>query len=338
MDRWMIQYLHAYLEKMETALQSYELWNLVGYTRSCVEVLTNTYIRMNRSRWKEEIPDVEASYTLTYVLEWIAKMIAPMAPFLSEWMYQTLHPSSETKFVSVHSQYLTHVPCSCKSDLEELSRMEVFQRVVELARKIRVQHKVPLKQPLSCLKVISSVSLHSLREILQGEVNVEEVLLEDVKHLDKYVTRTLVPNLSKLGKRFGKQAKEMVSLIGQGILPEGVVLGEEVVYQYQWKDLEPSWVGEIDEELVVCMDLYRTDRLKEEGELREYVALVNLIRREHHLKAMDRCRIRITPLKDSMLQERFQERMGEMTVLVFDLTECTSSYKYGDVYMVLDKN
>ena len=336
MDRWIMQYVHSFVRKMEEGLASYQLWNLVGYTRSCVDILTNTYIRMNRYRWKEQ--DVEASYTLFYVLDTIVKTIAPMAPFMSEWIYQRLH--STEMFQSVHYHRYPEVPSHVSQDAEELFSMEVLQRIIELSRKIRGQQKVPLKQPLSFMKVVYPckttvlfLETHMV-EILQLELNVEQIVFET--KLDDYVSRSFVPNLPKIGKRFGKQAKELLQQLAQGFLSAELIVGEEVTYQYTRKqEIDSNYVGEVEKDLLVLLDMERTERLIEEGEIREYLSLVNLLRKDHQQKAWNICTLQMTSLRKVEMQERLQELVGKNTTILFNLEEKTSSYHYGEVYLML---
>jgi len=218
--------------------------------------------------------------------------------------------------------------------------MEVLQRIIELSRKIRGQQKVPLKQPLSFMKVVYPckttvlfLETHMV-EILQLELNVEQIVFET--KLDDYVSRSFVPNLPKIGKRFGKQAKELLQQLAQGFLSAELIVGEEVTYQYTRKqEIDSNYVGEVEKDLLVLLDMERTERLIEEGELREYLSLVNLLRKDHQQKAWNICTLQMTSLRKVEMQERLQELVGKNTTILFNLEEKTSSYHYGEVYLML---
>jgi hypothetical protein len=181
-----------------------------------------------------------------------------------------------------------------------------------------------------------------MTEILQQELNVEKIVFET--NLEAYVSHCLVPNLAKIGKRFGKQAKELLHQLAQGFLSAELIVGEEVTYQYTRKqEIDSNYVGEVEKDLLVLLDMERTERLIEEGEIREYLSLVNLLRKEHQQKAWNICSLQMTPLRKVEMQERLQQLVGENTEIYFNLEDKTSSYHYGGVYLMLlnkerDKN
>lgn len=343
MDQWMVSYIHTFVEETEKDLASYQLWNVVGRLRTCVDVLTNVYVRMNRYRWKEgKSSSREASRTLFYVLDLMAKTMAPVAPLVCEWMYQMLHGRENKAFISVHAQAFPCPPPDSwypEPAIKQVafSAMETVRRVVELSRKIRVQQKIPLKQPLSEMILVCSqeeevVFLHALKEVLQREVNVGDIRLDT--HLERYAHGTLVPHLRAIGKKYGRQSNIVLQHLAQGILHEGLVLGEDVYYEYSiLPEVAEHYVGEVDGALLVLLDVHLTPELVEEGWMREYLALIHRVRKDLHLTGKDTCTLHMTPLPKKSLEQTLLTRV-QHTELFFDLESTeTTPYGYEGVYV-----
>src|SRR5262249_47943321 len=100
MDRWILSDLQLLIQQAKTALQELNVAVFCLEAEKFVDdKLSNWYIRRERRRfWKEELGREEsgtdhklAAYqTLHTVLVTLAKLFAPIVPFLSETMYQNL--------------------------------------------------------------------------------------------------------------------------------------------------------------------------------------------------------------------------------------------------------
>ena len=73
-------------------MNNYKLYNATKDIVKFIDDLNNWYIRLNRSRfWQKDCQDKdEAYYTLYTCLLNLSKVIAPLAPFISEEIYQEL--------------------------------------------------------------------------------------------------------------------------------------------------------------------------------------------------------------------------------------------------------
>ena len=100
-DLWLLSKYHNLLKYVTESFEEYDLFKVVrAITNFVSEDLSNWYIRRNRNRfWGSELNNSKKSvYMTTYeILVGLAKMTAPIIPFLSEELYQNL-----TKEESVH--------------------------------------------------------------------------------------------------------------------------------------------------------------------------------------------------------------------------------------------
>ena len=106
-------------------------------------MLNNWYIRRSRSRFWDE--DTDAFNTLYTVLVMVCRLIAPFAPFISEYIYKNL-----TGAESVH---LTDFPSATKMDNKIVTDMRRVQEIVSVGKQLREQYKLRNRLPLNKLTV-----------------------------------------------------------------------------------------------------------------------------------------------------------------------------------------
>lgn len=107
MDRWIISSLHTLIGTVQTHMDDYEPTKAGRAIDEFVDQhLSNWYVRLCRRRfWKGEYEtDKIAAYqTLYECLETLCKLIAPFAPFFSDWLYKNLNAISQRETqTSVH--------------------------------------------------------------------------------------------------------------------------------------------------------------------------------------------------------------------------------------------
>ena len=89
----MLSELHSLIEVVTERLADFDAERAVKAVEAFVDDLSNWYVRRSRRRfWKSESDaDKAAAYATLYeVLVTLAKLVAPVAPFLAEEMWQNL--------------------------------------------------------------------------------------------------------------------------------------------------------------------------------------------------------------------------------------------------------
>jgi isoleucyl-tRNA synthetase len=271
-------------------------------------------VRRNRRRfWKGEMSaDKLAAYqTLHECLMAVVKMMAPLAPFLSDHLYRALNTVAGREDVpSVHLARLPEVEHAAIDEALE-RRMSRAQSVVALARMLREKSKLKVRQPLRrILLPISSPDERSdfmaVEEIIQDELNVKAVEYVDAGESDGVVRRRAKPNFKAIGPRFGKTAKAAAAAISSmtsaditvlqrsgsltltagndsfDVFPEDV----EVVHE----DIE-GWLVASEGAITVALDTELDEALISEGLAREFVNRVQTLRKDSGLEVTDRIRL-----------------------------------------------
>ena len=204
-DKWLLSKYNNLVKNVTTNMDKYDLNKVVHLIQDFVcDDLSNWYIRRNRRRfWGSELDNSKkAVYKTTYdVLVGLCKMIAPIAPFISEEIY--------TKLTGELSVNLSDYPvCDEKLINEKLEeKMDLVIELISYTRNIREEAKIKVRQPIK--EVIFEEKYKELvgefESLFKEELNVKEV--NWTNDLSKYLTVTYKPNFKEVGKVFGSNIK-----------------------------------------------------------------------------------------------------------------------------------
>ena len=309
LDRWVLARLHQVLAQVTKRLDDYDAYGATLSVERFLDDLTNWYVRRSRRRfWKsEQDADKESAYATLYeVLTTLARMLAPLVPFVTEAMYQNLVRSvDEEAPLSVHHT-LWPQPDEAAVDDDLLARMALARQVVALGHSARNSQNVKLRQPLARalvhLEPGSETLDAELLALVQDELNVKEVLF--VEEAGDLVSYRLLPDNKVLGPRFGKRFPALRQALAaldpaqaarrvRAGLPLTVeVAGEEV-------ELAPDEVlvqenpraglaVAAEKGVTVAVDVVITPELKAEGQAREVVRRIQNLRKEAGFDLADR--------------------------------------------------
>ena len=152
MDRWITSELQSLVAGVTRAMDEFDSADAGRRIEEFVELLSNWYVRRSRRRfWKSENDQdkLAAHNTLYTCLVTLAKLMAPLAPFISEEMYQNLVRSANPD--APESVHLADYPVSDASLVDDrLSQAtRLAMKVSSLGRSARSKAGVKVRQPLS---------------------------------------------------------------------------------------------------------------------------------------------------------------------------------------------
>ena len=314
-DRWIISLLNTLIKDVEASYENYDITSAGRMIQDFVcDHLSNWYVRLNRKRfWGGEMDEdkVAAYQTLYSCLESVALLAAPIAPFFMENLFLDLNAVSH-RFAesSVHQTSMPAVNESLiDKDLEE--RMELAQLSSSMILALRRKVNIKVRQPLA--KLVIPILDDKLQEQFQrvqslvlNEVNVKEV--EFIRNTEGLITKKIKPNFKTLGKRYGKQMKEIASafaVMDQKSIAEiersgmaedsryllhlagGDVVLERGDYEITSEDM-PGWLVASEGKLTVALDITISEALKREGTARELVNRIQNLRKESGFDVTDK--------------------------------------------------
>ena len=314
-DRWIISLLNSLIKDVDADYTDYEASLAGRKVQSFVEDhLSNWYVRLCRRRfWKGDYSeDKMAAYqTLYQCLITVAQLMAPIAPFFSDWLYKNLNDI--TKLTPHQSVHLSIIPdleeSAIDKDLEE--RMDYAQRISSLILSLRKKEGIRVRQPLN--KVILPIldqkfkdQVEEVRPLILSEVNIKEI--EYITDTTGIISKKIKPNFKTLGKRLGKNMKAAVQAIGhigQNEITEiektnAYVLNiEGEKYDLSLEDFEittddvPGLQVATDREITVALDVTLTEMLKSEGLAKEIVNRIQNVRKSSHFLVTDRISVQL---------------------------------------------
>ncbi|MDO8429668.1 MAG: isoleucine--tRNA ligase [Candidatus Daviesbacteria bacterium] len=226
LDKWILSKLTKLVFDVEQAYEGYDTMKVVQLLKDfAVLDLSTWYIRRNRSRISslEEVESRNIALSVLYgVLVTYCKLLAPLAPFIAEEIYQNL-----TQDKSVH---LTDFPTGDKSllDLDLISDMEIVRNLTEIGHAQRKEANIKLRQPLAIFTYNTSKRLSKdLEQILAEELNVKEVEYKSSSNQQKGVINLeITPDLQAEGN-----ARELIRQIQQLRKDQGLTLKDKIIVE-----------------------------------------------------------------------------------------------------------
>jgi len=321
LDRWMLSELHATAAVMVERLDAYDHFAAAGELSRLVDAVSNWFVRRSRDRFwaagradggPEANPDkLDAYWTLYETLLTIARLAAPFVPFVSEAIWQNLAVAGAGDAVP-ESVHLTDYPEGDETlvDRDLVRRMGVVRDVASLGRAARAAERLKVRQPLSKVEVIltdpatgDEAWLAAHAELVCDELNVKQ--FEICREPDRYIERSVLPDLKKLGPRLGKDLPRLRKALGtadgaailaaihdsgQATVPldgggEAMLEEGDVIVRTTAK---PGWAAAEGPRAVVVVAKDLTPELVAEGLVREVVHAVQTRRKTLDLEFTER--------------------------------------------------
>jgi isoleucyl-tRNA synthetase len=303
-DRWVISKLHSLIKEVTAAYDDYEPTKAARAVEEFViEHLSNWYVRLCRRRfWGNELSqDKKAAFeTLHECLQVVVQLMSPIAPYFSDWLWQSLLATN----ASIHiSDLIVSDDVLIDKDLEQ--RMEWAQEISSLVLSLRKKTKIKVRQPLQKILIpaidktfIAQVDL--VKSLILAEVNVKEI--EYIGDTSGIISKKVKPNFKLLGKKLGgkmKMASDVISNLADNeilqleqngtidIQVEGEtfhILLEEV--EISSDDIQ-GWLVASNNGITVALDIHISEALKNEGFAREIVNKIQTERKESDFEVTD---------------------------------------------------
>ena len=306
MDRWITSELHSLIAGVTQTMDDFDAADAGRRIEEFVEVLSNWYVRRSRRRfWKSENDQdkLSAHHTLYACLVTLAKLLAPLAPFISEQMYQNLvRPAYPDAPESVHlADYPVADPSLIDDRLSQATRLAM--KVSSLGRSARSKAGVKVRQPLSRVLVKPGSNedgalLEQVTAQIVDELNVKEVgIIDREEDVLEFQVRL---NMAIAGSKYGAEARTIGEALG-GLDPVAVALrarGGSTVevggYVLQPEEItvaasdKPGYASAVEAGFIVAVSTGLTLELAEEGVARELVHRLQNMRRSAGFDIADR--------------------------------------------------
>ena len=306
MDKWLLSKLNSLIKEVDDDLGNYRIPEAARALQDFVDDMSNWYVRRSRERfWAKgmEQDKINAYMTLYTALVTVAKVAAPMIPFMTEDIYQNLVRSLDKE--APESIHLCDFPVANEAHIDKdlEAKMEEVLKVVVLGRAARNTANIKNRQPIGRMFVKAETALPAFyQEIIQDELNVKKVeFTDDVRAFTSY---SFKPQLRTVGRKYGKYVNEIKEILAgldgnqaMDTLNETDLLSFETQdgtkVELAKEDLlidmaqVPGFVSEGDNFVTVVLDTNLTPELIEEGFVREIISKIQTMRKEAGFEVMN---------------------------------------------------
>ena len=299
LDRWLISRVNSTVKNVRGYMDSYEMHLALRDIQDLIEDFSNFYLRLSRRRfWSEEMdePKKTAYSTLYFSLLAILKMLAPITPFFSDYLYLNLTNSEN----SIHREsFPVADESSVNADLEK--HFSVALSVIESVRRIRQESNIKGRQPVTEILISYEGKLpEEIIEIIRPEVNCRS--LKFIKESQKPLKHEVKLVLSKAAPVLKSEVRNVMDELTK-LDPESIVgeLNERGAMKLAGKELgkeffeiinkpEASYGYNRDEKSGVEVFLNREidEELLKEGLAREIIRRIQVMRKEMDLEYYQR--------------------------------------------------
>ncbi|HIR34956.1 MAG TPA: isoleucine--tRNA ligase [Candidatus Faecimorpha stercoravium] len=340
MDRWLLSKLNTLIRTVDTHLENYRITEAAKALEDFVDELSNWYVRRGRERYwgKEMTADkINAYMTLHEALVTVAKLAAPMIPFMSEEIYLNLVAGLDP--AAPRSVHLCDYPVCDESriDPELENAMEEVLEIVVVGRACRNNAAIKNRQPIGRMYVKTPKEALSdeYAAVIRDELNVKEIVFtQDVRD---FTTYTFKPQLRTVGPKYGKLLGKIRTLLTEldgneamDILRSGKPLSfdiEGTAVELAEEDLliestqKSGFMAETEGELTVVLDTNLSPELLEEGFMREVISKLQTMRKEAGFEVTDHIEVSYWGSEHAQKQIQVNEQTIAKEVLADQMYE-----------------
>jgi len=213
LDKWILSELNKVIKGVDNALEDFDSQLAGGLIAAFIDDLSNWYVRRSRRRFWDG--DEVALNTLYYCLKQLTLLLAPMVPFISEHVWQSLIRVAESQ--QKESVHLEDFPIADEKYINDAlsTSVSLSRRLVELGRAARAESGVKIRQPLS-RALVSATGWDQISEEIKvhiaDELNI--LKLEGINVADQeLVDISVKANFRSLGAKYGADVQQIAKAI-----------------------------------------------------------------------------------------------------------------------------
>ena len=341
MDKWILSELNELIAATDVAYANFDSQEAGKLIAEFIDDLSNWYVR--RSRRKFWDGDTAALSTLYFCLKQLTLIMAPMVPFITEHVWQSLIRVAQPESgISVH---LENFPVSdtSKIDTKLSNSVRLSRRLVELGRAARAESKIKIRQPLS-RALVAATGLEKMPDEIRAHISDElnVLLVEDLSNAGgDLVDISIKANFKSLGAKYGADvqaiAKEIAHADAANLVGAIRTSGNyELKYASKVANLEiedlvitetpkEGWAVATHSGESVALDLELTPELISSGLVREVIRAIQEARKQANFDVSDRIKITLGANKEVVdaVLANLETIRAEVLATTLDFTDQT---------------
>ncbi|MEU4363120.1 isoleucine--tRNA ligase [Promicromonospora sp. NPDC023987] len=323
MDRYLLARTRGLVADVTERLDGYDIAGACESVRQYLDALTNWYVRTQRDRFWAE--DADAFDTLSAALEVLCRVMAPLAPLLTEEVWRGLTGGRSVHLADWPSLAGSagtpgYVGDTLVADDALVAAVESARAVVSQTLALRKANKLRVRQPLRSLvvAVADPDGVAPFTGLMETELNVKEVRLVEFSPevaAEFGVTERLAVNARAAGPRLGRGVQAVIkaaksgawSVSGSGAVVVATETGDVELLETEYElttvvggeSAESAESAEVAAAVLsgggfVVLDLGLDEALRAEGYARDVVRDVQDARKAAGLQVADRITLDLT--------------------------------------------
>jgi isoleucyl-tRNA synthetase len=341
-EKYMLSKAATSVKEVTGLFEIYQLDLIAPKAMDLLLELSRTYIQLTRDKTSSDDEAEKRAVFLTVYRSLIdgIKILSPVAPFVTEAIYQNLKSEFGLRSESIHAcdwpgydEKLIDVELEKKFDIAKCA----IQSILFAREKAKLSVRWPVKEVIIVSKDKDIIkALADLSELVKNQTNVKSIVLLD--DFEK-VRQSVKADYGKLGPAFGVDSPKVIAQIAlfstdsllskiekEGKFPivcDGKVFELKREHLIVKRDVPEMYVEADMRSGFVYLDVSRNPALDAEGYAREIMRRVQALRKEAGLQKSDRIDLIIKTDKDlkGMLgswQDAIADKCGASIIKVDD--------------------
>ncbi|MEG2484113.1 MAG: isoleucine--tRNA ligase [Clostridia bacterium] len=335
-DKWLMNKLNKFVKEARESMDAYEVQNLIKKFETFSDDISNFYIRINRKRFwiSGESETKNIAYACLYkAIKEIVKVMAPVIPFLTEYLWNDLVKKYEKdECVSVH---LTDYPKNVEDkfiDNKILEDVDLIRNIISLGLLLRNEKQIKVRQPLQTLYIEINENrkdaVLAFEKVIKDELNIKDIqIVEDETKLNvaylgvnfKTAGAALKGDVQKLKQILecatDEEMSKYVSMFENGKVE--TILGnlDANIFVKLFK-CKSNIISAHENEITVAMDINLTHELIIEGAYRDLVRAIQVFRKDQGLMVSQKITLGISTDSDMYKEvlETYSNRIKSETL------------------------
>ncbi|WGH25801.1 MAG: isoleucine--tRNA ligase [Candidatus Shikimatogenerans bostrichidophilus] len=318
-DKWIISKLNNLLFK---TYNNYLLYNITYITRDIYNFvlndLSNWYVRLSRKRfWKNKYDNDKKSayYTLYICLKKILEISYPITPFFMEYIYIKLSYFDKNYKYKKNSIILNKFPKYKKKfiDKEIENNMLYIKKYSSIILSLRKKKNIKVRQPLNNVYIVKNKFNKKIEKnkiilnLLKKEVNIKNINFIYKTKINKYIKKKIKLNYKILGPKYKTKIKKISKIISKlkknkieelekkkyiyiKLFNKKIRISIKDIYIYN-ENINENIIMYTKNDFIIIIDTKITNSLKKECWVRDFIRIIQKLRKDNKYKITDRINI-----------------------------------------------
>ena len=330
-DKWLIESVNNFIENSDKNYADDKCFMVVKDFEKLVDDISNFYIRASRKRfWKSENKDdqLTAYWCLYFAIKSMASVMAPIVPFLSEYIWQNLVKEIEKN--EKENVMMAGFPTKIYNKNFDgiVENVQVARDIMSTAQRLRNENQIKVKQPLKKMFVCggdrTQDALRDFGDLIKDELNIKE--LERVEDDSTFNDEYLSVNFKTAGavlkgevqalKNYlmsasEEETKQMVAGFKNGKVDAGSFKNLDASLFNLEKKPKKDYVIAHENGNTVVLDITIDENLMKEGMLREILRQIQVLRKTANFKVEQRIKLAIISESELINEvvEKFKDKI-----------------------------